>query len=104
MANRKLIRPTRHEMQDRLPKGTMHRKFSPQAETNAESFYYQKQMNARTPMVFVLNDGEQLHGTIEWYDKSCIKLNREKAPNLLVMKHQIKYLHKGSNGPSRRNR
>jgi sRNA-binding regulator protein Hfq len=66
----------------------------PPEQTNAESFYYKKQMDTRTPMVMVLQDGEQLHGTIEWYDKGAIKLHRDGAPNLLVLKHNIKYLFK----------
>ncbi|HEX6853029.1 MAG TPA: RNA chaperone Hfq [Candidatus Polarisedimenticolaceae bacterium] len=51
-------------------------------------------MNARTPMVVVLDSGEQLRGHIEWYDRNCIKVNREDAPNLLVFKHAIKYVYK----------
>jgi sRNA-binding regulator protein Hfq len=69
-------------------------KASPAAETHAENFYYLKQMNARTPMVLVLGDGEQLRGCIEWYDRDCLKINREGAPNVLVQKHAIKYMFK----------
>ena len=75
------------------------RKASPPEQTNAENFYYQKQMQSKTPMVIVLRDGEQLHGTIEWYDKSCIKINRNGAANLMVYKPSIKYMYKeGENG------
>jgi sRNA-binding regulator protein Hfq len=66
----------------------------PPEQTNAESFYYKKQMDTRTPMVLVLQDGEQLHGTIEWYDKGAIKLHRDGVPNLLVLKHNVKYIYK----------
>lgn len=66
----------------------------PPDQTSAEAFYYVKQMNARTPMVVVLDGGEQLRGHIEWYDRSCIKVNRDDGPNLLVFKHAIKYLFK----------
>ena len=45
-------------------------------------------------MVIVLVDGEKIHGWIEWYDKTCLKLNREGAPNLVVQKQFIKYLYK----------
>jgi sRNA-binding regulator protein Hfq len=68
----------------------------PPEQTNAEAFYYKKQMDNRTPMVLVLQDGEELRGVIEWYDRSCIKLHRDGAPNLLVLKHNIKYLFKES--------
>jgi sRNA-binding regulator protein Hfq len=66
----------------------------PPEQTNAENFYYIKQMNSKTPMVFVLKDGEVLHGIIEWYDKGSLKVNREGAPNLLVFKSSIKYMYK----------
>jgi len=42
----------------------------------------------------VLTDGEVLHGVIEWYDRDCIKVNRTDGPNLLVLKHVIKYIYK----------
>jgi sRNA-binding regulator protein Hfq len=45
-------------------------------------------------MVIVMTDGEQIQGWIEWYDKACLKVNREGAPNLLIQKHCIKYLFK----------
>ena len=67
---------------------------APPEATNAENFYYLKQMNSRTPMVIVMTDGEEIRGWIEWYDRNCLKLNREGAPNLLVQKHCIKYLFK----------
>ncbi len=43
-------------------------------------------MAAKTPMVVVLNDGEEIRGWIEWYDKHCLKVNRERGPNLLIPK------------------
>ena len=70
------------------------KKTTPPDQTNAEQFYYSKQMQAKTHMVVVLTDGEQLEGVIEWYDKDCVKLNRVGAPNLLLYKHCIKYLYK----------
>ncbi|MGB7600899.1 MAG: RNA chaperone Hfq [Candidatus Sulfotelmatobacter sp.] len=71
------------------------RKTAPPEQTNAENFYYQKQMQSRTPMVIVLRDGEEVHGIIEWYDKTCIKVIREDgAPNLMIYKPAIKYMFK----------
>lgn len=66
----------------------------PPEATNAESFYYVKQMSSKTPMVVVMSDGEEIRGCIEWYDRNCIKVNREGAPNLLIQKLYIKYLFK----------
>ena len=88
-------RPERPERSERpAPPPPTPKKKIPPEQTNAESFYYKKQMDAHTPMVIVLNDNEALHGTIEWYDKNSIKLHRLDGPNLLVLKHNIKYLHK----------
>ena len=70
------------------------KKVAPSEQTNAENFYYQKQMQTKTAMVVVLRDGEEVHGYIEWYDKSCIKLNRSGAPNLMIYKPAIKYMFK----------
>jgi len=99
--NRKLIRTTLAEVRERAEReGTRrntndaNRKRVPPETTNAESFYYKKQMDNKTPMVIVLQDGEALHGTIEWYDRNCIKLHRTEGPNLLVLKHNIKYMYK----------
>ena len=78
----------------RTPKTGRQQRPAPPEATNAENFYYLKQMNAKTPMVIVMTDGEEIRGWIEWYDRTCLKLNREGAPNLLIQKHCIKYLFK----------
>jgi sRNA-binding regulator protein Hfq len=84
-------RPERPERNDR---GGAGRKSAPPEQTNAENFYYQKQMQSKTPMVIVLRDGEEIRGTIEWYDKTCLKLNRNGQPNLMIYKPCIKYMYK----------
>lgn len=70
------------------------KKTPPPVETNAETYYYKKQIDARTKMVIVLLDGEEINGTIEWYDLDALKINRKDAPNLLLPKHNIKYMYK----------
>jgi len=71
------------------------KKTAPAEQTHAENFYYQKQIQGKTPMVVVTRDGEQLRGVIEWYDKSCIKLNRPAGQsNLLIYKSAIRYMYK----------
>lgn len=91
--NRKLIRPSLTEIKEQM-NSRPRKKPAPPESTNAENFYYVKQMQARTPMVVVLQDGEEIRGVIEWYDKNCIKVNRVNEPNLLVYKPNIKYLYK----------
>ena len=66
----------------------------PPTETHAEIYYYKKQIDAHTPMVLLLQDGEEIEGTIEWYDRGALKINRRSAPNLLVLKRNIKYIYK----------
>ena len=119
-ANRKLIRPSLNradhnhaqasmseprERTDRPDRGDRDRsdrdrssiggrKPTPPEQTNAENFYYQKQMQSKTPMVIVLRDGEEIHGMIEWYDKSCLKVTRNGQSSLLIYKPAIKYMFK----------
>jgi host factor-I protein len=106
MVNRKLIRPSLSEIQDQMGSRMQRKKPAPPEQTNAENFYYIKQMQARTPMVVVLNTGETIRGVIEWYDKNCIKVHRTNEPNLLIMKSSVRYMYKqaeskeGSNGDS----
>ena len=116
MSNRKLIRPSMKEVRESsgLPKSTplnpstksmntslpliqtgpSRRKQIPSEQTNSEIYYYTKQMGAKTPMVIILQDGEQIRGVIEWYDRSALKVNRHREPNLLILKHNIKYMYK----------
>ena len=62
------------------------------AHRQAELFYLQKQIQSQTPMVIVLEDGEQIEGTIEWYDRYTLKL-RGRAKTL-IYKSAIKYMYK----------
>jgi host factor-I protein len=117
MVNRKLFRPTLTEVKDQQflvrpnppaaqQAAPQRKKPAPPEQTHAENFYYVKQMQSRTPVAVVLTDGEVLHGSVEWYDRDCIKLTRSGSPNVLVYKHVIKYIFKdgedaaqgGSNG------
>lgn len=66
----------------------------PTESTNAENFYYTKQIQLKTPMVLVLKDSEELRGVIEWYDKNCIKLALGAGGVAMVYKASIKYMYK----------
>ena len=117
---RKLVRPTlparalrdrRFERRDE-PTLSWHASIaasaSPQESSHAESFYFQKQVQAQTPMVFVLEDGEKIEGCIEWYDRHAIKVRCTASPRpngshsadhitrALIYKSSIKYLYKAS--------
>jgi host factor-I protein len=97
-ANRKLIRPSFTEMKEKSDpprkSGAPQKRQVPPDQTNAENFYYVKQMQSKTPMIITLKDGEVLKGVIEWYDRGCLKVNREGAPNVLLYKNNIKYMSK----------
>jgi sRNA-binding regulator protein Hfq len=105
--NRRLVRPSlnrneshrpengdRRERAERPERPANGKKLAPPEQTHAENFYYQKQMQSKTSMVLVLQDDEEIHGVIEWYDKYCLKVNRAGEPNLLIYKPSIKYMYK----------
>jgi len=110
--SRKLIRPTlaangtRADNPSPRPEGERRerpagagKKTPPTEQTHAENFYYLKQISTKTPLVVVLRDGEEVHGVLEWYDRCCIKLNRNGGQsNLLIYKQSIKYMYKESEG------
>lgn len=107
--SRKLIRPSlsspqprtepvserreRLERTDRMPANGPRRSTLGE-QTHAENYYYQKQIQGKTAVVVVLKDGEQVQGIIEWYDRTCLKLNRNGGSHLLVYKPAIRYIYK----------
>ncbi len=122
MSNRKLIRTTLADVKARRDEGyqrdrsnggaqrsgasppprppppsssiQVRKRLPPPTETHAEIYYYKKQIDAHTQMVIVLLDGEEIEGTIEWYDRGALKINRRSAPNLLIPKRNVKYMYK----------
>jgi len=111
--NRKLIRPNLTEIKERLNhdkerererdrergKDADRKRMHPPTDTFAESYYFLKQMNKKTPMAVVYTDGQIVEGYIEWYDRNCIKLNRDDAPNLLIYKSSIRCIYKAAEVP-----
>ena len=109
--NRKLIRPsltTPHRSdssngqpltsaEQRVPK-----RGNATEQTHAEAYYFQKQIQARTPMVIVLKDGEEVYGSIDWYDRHAIKVYRGGQSNLLIYKQSIRYIFKAGENNRRR--
>jgi host factor-I protein len=115
MVNRRMFRPGFAEVKEPIPvRPNSHqphqphnggpapsKKPTPPEITHAENFYWIKQMQSRTPMVIVMENGESLHGIIEWYDRDCIKLTRQGSANLMIFKKNIKYVFKeGEEGGS----
>jgi sRNA-binding regulator protein Hfq len=59
---------------------------------DAELFYLQKQIQAQTQMVIVLEDGERVEGCIEWYDRNALKVRGRTRT--MIYKSAIKYMYK----------
>jgi sRNA-binding regulator protein Hfq len=62
--------------------------------SHAEAFYFQKQIQSQTLMIFVLEDGQRIEGYIEWYDRHAIKVRH--SGRTLIYKSSIKYLYKAA--------
>jgi RNA chaperone Hfq len=101
---RKLVRPTLPQVErrrdpvhteDPLTHAMISDTHGTPESSHAEAFYFQKQMQQQTEMTVVLEDGEQLHGVIQWYDRCTLKL-RAGRNRILVFKSAIKYLYKTS--------
>src|SRR5262245_1156139 len=72
------------EMVRRLPRA--------QEQTQAETMYLTQLNQDKTPVIVKLVNGEEISGWIEYYDKSFIRLTRDKAPNVFIYKDQIKFI------------
>lgn len=79
-----------------MPDGTV------EDSSHAEVFYFQKQIQAQTRMIVMLENGEELEGVIEWYDRYAIKLRNVgrggpqsgARTRVLVYKDSIRYIYK----------
>lgn len=69
-------------------------KAGPNEHTNAENFYYAKQIQQKTPMVVLLKGGEEIRGQIEWYDKYAIRVARPEEPAVMIYKAGIRMMYK----------
>lgn len=101
---RKLIRPTLSAAErrrdpshsgDPLSHAMNQETHSTAPSSHAEAFYFQKQIQQQTEMTVVLEDGEEVHGILEWYDRCALKL-RSGRHRVLVYKSAIKYMFKTS--------
>ncbi len=61
-------------------------------QTFEETKYLKELIEHATPVRVKLVDGEEVTGTVEYYDQSFIRLTRKGEPNLFIFKHDIKYL------------
>lgn len=63
----------------------------PPERTNKEADYYQELIKNKTPLVVLLKDGQKIEGHLEYYDKTFLRITREKQPNAFIYKTDIKY-------------
>jgi host factor-I protein len=84
-------RPVRAERRER----TERKSFVPE-QTFAENFYFQKQLQTKTLLTVVLKNGETINGTVDWYDKNCVRFTRVGKSNLLLYKTAIRYIYKSA--------
>jgi host factor-I protein len=61
-------------------------------QTFEEARYLKQLIENATPIRVTMEDGEEVAGTIEYYDQSFIRLTRHGEPNLFIFKHDIKYI------------
>ena len=65
----------------------------PQEQTFEEVKYLKHLIDGKIPIRVKLVDGEEVQGTVEYYDQRFIRITRQGAPNLFIFKHDIKYLY-----------
>lgn len=65
----------------------------PPEQTFEEIKYLKHLIDHKIPICVKLSDGEEVRGTIEYYDQRFIRITRAGAPNLFIFKHDIKYLY-----------
>jgi host factor-I protein len=64
----------------------------PPEQTFQEAKYLKQLIEGGIPVRVKMTDGEEVTGTIEYYDQSFIRLTRDGLPNLFIFKHDIKYI------------
>ncbi|MGA3264194.1 MAG: RNA chaperone Hfq [Terracidiphilus sp.] len=65
-------------------------KAPPPGETGQEALYLRSLSDRQVPVSIKLRDGETVHGWIEYFDDTMLRLTREGQPNLFIYKNQIR--------------
>ena len=87
--SRKLIRPTLGR--SRAASAAVVRRHAPSSATQAEAGYLHHAIESGSTLVVRLLGGTEIRGRIDYYDRDCIRLQREGQPDLLLRKEKIKY-------------
>jgi host factor-I protein len=65
-------------------------------QTFEEAKYLKHLIENNTRVRVRMEGGEEVAGTIEYYDQSFIRITRDGEPNLFIFKHDIKYIQEES--------
>lgn len=88
--NRKLIRPALSEHVERVR--TRHagrRRVPPPEQAGAEAISYARYASRGTPLIVLLETGDEVRGVLEWHDRDAVKVRRPDGSGILVMKQAI---------------
>lgn len=89
LGNRKLIRPSLGQAPPSTGERRARQRVVPPEATGLEAAHFHKQANLGAVLAVTLENGEVLRGTLEWYDRDCLRLRRADGTGVVVMKHAI---------------
>ena len=79
--------------QDSTPQGPKGKGAARAPEQTFEEVRYLKHLIENAiPVRIKLAEGDEVRGTVEYYDQSFIRITRAGEPNLFIFKHDIKYM------------
>lgn len=89
--SRKLIRPTLPSRGATSQGRTGGRRPLPPEATNAEASYLTQAIESGALFVVTLLNGDEIRGTLEYYDRDCLKIEPEGGARLLLRKDKIRH-------------
>ena len=87
--DRKLIRPRLEQHLVRGARPAARRRPQPPEQTGLEASFYTQHASSHAVVAVTLEDGQVLHGVVEWSDRDCMSIRRKELPSIVVMKHVI---------------
>ncbi|MFN0124553.1 MAG: hypothetical protein ACKV2V_28970 [Blastocatellia bacterium] len=61
--------------------------------TGMEAAYLRELVEGEIPVVVVMRTGEELRGTVRYYDRDVFSLGRDEGPKLFLRKCSIRYMY-----------
>ncbi len=98
--NRSGGKPPRGTAKRTADRSSLSRAKSPQSRakpyTLEEANYLKRLIEKEIPVLLRLRDNEEVVGLVESHDSTSIRVSRQAAPDLFVLKNDIKYFHEQS--------